>query len=174
MKKYLFGLPALLLLMGGCKKATLPGFVNFDVKDTQTITVPAGTVGTLGPITVSSNAPAAYAANNTDSDYVQNVKVAAGALTLVAPAGQTFGALTGAEVKISSDTGGQDQFVVGTAGATAAGATTLALAPGATPIDMFVSKPTYYLFITLQPGQVLARPATLRVDLSYQVRARVK
>lgn len=175
MKKYWLGLLAPLLLAGsGCKKITLPGFTNFDVQDSQTVVVPAGQVLALAPIAITSNAPAAYAANNTDSDYVQNVKSLGGSITIIDPAGQTFDALSGAKVSISATPGGQDQFEVGSSAAVAAGATTLPLVPGPTPIDMFVGKPTYYLLVRLEPGQVLRQPTTLRVTLNYTVRARFK
>jgi hypothetical protein len=175
MKNYWLGLLAPLLLAGsGCKKVTLPGFTTFEVQDSQTVVLPAGQVLALDPITITSNAPAAYAANNTTSDYVQNVKSLGGSLTIVAPAGQTFDALTGAKVSISATPGGQDQVEVGSSAAVAAGASTLPLAPGATPIDMFVGKPTYYLLVRLEPGQVLRQPTTLRVTLKYSVRARFK
>jgi hypothetical protein len=175
MKKYWLGLLVPLLLVGsGCKKVTLPGFTTFEVQDSQTVVLPAGQVLALDPIAITSNAPAAYAANNTNSDYVQNVKSLGGSLTILDPAGQTFDALTGVKVSISATPGGQDQVEVGSAAAVAAGASTLALAPGTTPIDMFVRQPTYYLLVRLEPGQALRQPTTLRVTLKYSVRARFK
>lgn len=175
MKKNCFGLLLLSLLVGsGCKKDSLPGFVTFEVEDVQTIVVPAGQVLTLGPIAVTSNAPAAYANHRTDADHVQQVTPLGGSLTLTNPAGQTFDALSGAAVAISATPGGQDQFGVGTSPAVAAGASSLALSPGPTPLDLFVRQPTYYLFVRLEPNQVLRQPTTLRVNLRYQVRARVK
>ncbi len=175
MKKYWLGLLPLLLLVGsGCKDTNLPGFFTFEVQDSQTLVVPAGQVRVLGPIAVASNAPAAYAARNTDANYVQHVTAISGTLALTDPAGQAFDALSGARVYISDTAGGQDQFEVGTSPAVAAGATSLPLAPGPTPIDMFVSQPTYYLFVHLEPNQTLRQPTTLRVTLNYQVRARAK
>ena len=159
---------------GGCKKDTLPGFTTFEVEDSQTFVAPAGQLLTLGPIAVTSRAPAAYADQRTDADHVQQVTPLGGSLTLTDPAGQTFDALTGASVSISTTPGGQDQFGVGTSPAVAAGATSLQLTPGSTPLDMFVRQPTYYLFVRLEPSQVLRQPTTLRVNLRYQVRARVK
>lgn len=175
MKRYWLGLLALPLLAGsGCKKVTLPGFTTFEVQDSQTVVVPAGQLLALDPIAVASNAPAAYAAHNTDGNYVQNVKSLGGSITIVGPAGQTFDALTGAQVNISATQAGQDQFGVGSSPAVAAGAASLPLTPGATPIDMFVRQPTYYLFVRLEPHQVLRQPTTLRVTLNYRVSARIK
>lgn len=163
-----------LLVGSGCKKDTPAGFTTFEVEDSQTLVVPAGQVLTVGPIAVMSQAPAAYVAHSTDADHVQQVTSLGGSLTLTDPAGQTFDALTGIQVSISTTPGGQDRFGAATSPAVAAGASSVLLAPGPTPLDMFVRQPTYYLFVRLEPNQVLRQPSTLRVNLRYQVRARVK
>ncbi len=174
MKRYWLCLLPLLFAGSGCKKDTLLGFTTFEVQDSQVVVVPAGQVLTLDPIAVTSNAPAAYAAHTTDSDYVQQVTPLSGSLTIEGPAGQTFDALTGAKVYISATASGQDQFEVGSSPALAARASTLPLSPGTTPIDMFVRQPTYYLFVRLEPYQLLRQSTTLRVTLNYKVRARIK
>ena len=177
MKKYWFGLLALLALLpagSGCKKDTLPSSTTFEVQDSQIVVLPAGQLLTLGPIAVTSNAPAAYADHDTDADYVQQVTPIGGSLTIAGPAGQTFDALTGVQVYISATPAGQSQLGVGSLPAVAAGTSSLALTPGPTPLDLFVRQPVYYLFLRLEPYQVLRQPTTLRVTLNYRVRARIK
>ena len=163
-----------LLVSSGCKKDAPAGFTTFEVEDSQAFVVPAGQVLTVGPLAMSSAAPAAYAARGTDADHVQQVTPLGGSLALEGPAGQAFDALTGVKVSASATPGGQDQAGIGTAGGVAAGTTIVSLAPGSMPLDMFVRQPTYYLFVRLEPNQVLRQPTTLRVSLRYQVRARVK
>ena len=173
-KKWVKLLCLTLLVGSGCTKDAPAGFTTFEVEDSQTLLVPAGQVLTVGPLAVTSRAPAAYADHRTDADHVQQVTPLGGLLALTGPAGQTFDALAGVKVFISATPGGQDQFGAGAAPAVAAGATSVSLAPGPTPLDLFVRQPTYYVFVRLEPHQVLRQPTTLRVNLRYQVRARVK
>ena len=159
---------------GNCMKTL--GVINFQVNDSANLAVPAsgpqaGTTLALPGATVATTAAAAYAANGTTADYVQDVSLDHLTLTVATPATQNFDFLRSARVYIASDTTGTNKTLLATLEAVPKGQTAITLAPAGNKFDLYLHGPSYALLTTLELAQPPHQTTTLRADISYRVTA---
>ena len=173
MKKYLFFLLPLvgLLLLGNCKKAL--GIVAFEVDDTVLVPMPATAGGgpVLAAVSVTTTAPATYAANKATADNVQEARPRRLARAVANPTTQNFDFLERVEVYISKDAAGTTKTKLAALYTVPRGQTTIELTPTDSPVDTYLSGSTYWLLITAGLAQPLPQNTTLRADARFYVRS---
>ncbi len=177
MKKLLLLLPlvaALLATTASCKK--ILDLLEFNVEDSQTLTVPAtlpvGTFFALPPVAVSSTSKTTYANNKTSADYVQDVRLDRLTLTIPSPQGQTFDFLRRIEVYISSDANNTNQVLLASLNLVPTGATSIQLTPADQKLDLYLRADSYTLTTKVEVTQPLTQAVTLRADTRFKVKAK--
>ncbi|UYZ62469.1 hypothetical protein [Hymenobacter weizhouensis] len=178
MKKTFFLLPllAFLALLTGCEKVL--GLLEFNVEDSQTITVPAsvpflpGQVVALAPVTVSSTSKSTYSNNGTSADYVQDVTLDKLTLTITAPQGQNFDFLKRIEIYISTNAQGTDKVLLASLNPVPTGATSISLTPANQKLDVFLRADSYTLITNVELARAWGQETTIRADSRFKVKAR--
>ena len=177
MKKVLFLAPlllALVVLSTGCKKVL--GLLEFNVEDSQTITVPRtvpfGQFFPLSPVTVSSSSKSTYSNNGTSADYVQDVTLDRLTLTITNPQGQNFDFLKRIEVYISTTAQGTDKVLLASLSPVPTGVSSISLTPANQKLDVFLRSDSYTLTTNVELAKPLGQDITIRADSRFKVKAR--
>lgn len=177
MKKILFLAPALvalLVLTSGCKKVL--GLLEFNVEDSQTITVPRtvpfGQFFPLSPVTVPSSSKSTYSNNGTSADYVQDVTLDKLTLTITNPQGQNFDFLKRIEVYISTTAQGTDKVLLASLSPVPTGTSSISLTPANQKLDAFLRSDSYTLTANVELAKPLGQDITIRADSRFKVKAR--
>lgn len=165
------------MLGTSCKK--ILDLLEFNVEDSQTITVPAtlpfgqtGQLIPLSPIMVASSSKSTYATNGTSADYVQDVTLDRLTLTITAPQGQNFDFLRRIEVYISTDAQGAGKVLLASLNPVPTGATSIQLTPADQKLDVFLGGDSYTLTTNVELAKPLTQEVTFRADSRFKVKAR--
>lgn len=105
MKKLLFTLSALIILLIGCDK--IDELTQFDLKYNQSLVIPSST-GVKLPFNIltpdiESNSESTFSSNNTNKDLIEEIKLTKMELTLSSPKNGDFGFLKSIEIFISAE-----------------------------------------------------------------------
>jgi hypothetical protein len=170
MKKNLFLLPFLLLVLFSCEK--LDQLLTFEIPQSSEIKIPAsGLINTplITPVPVTVNSQQSFENNNTKANLVKDVRLSKLTLSIVDPAAENFNFLK--SIKIYIGTSQNDKVLLASQDNVPDGVSTLELVSANTQLDTYIKASSYTLYTEVTLRSNVARELTVKADSRFKVTA---
>lgn len=170
MKKTIFILPLLLLLLFSCDK--LDRLLTFEIDHTDTIKIPAsGLLNTpiVPPVPVTMSSQESFKNNNTAANLVKDVRLSKLTLTITDPAAENFDFLKSIKLYIGTDE--SDKVLLASLDQVPTGVSSIELVSGNTQLDKYIKASSYTLYTEVTLRSNVAQELTVRADSKFKVTA---
>lgn len=170
MRKIVFLLPLLLVVLFGCKK--IEQLLTFTISDSENIKIPAsGIINTpfISPVPVTMSSQDTLKNNNTAASLVKDVSLTKLTLTIADPATANFDFLKGIKIHIGTDQ--SDTVLLASLDNVPTGVSTIQLVPTNAKLDKYIKASSFTLYTEVSLRSNVAQELTVRADSKFKVTA---
>lgn len=175
MKKltFLFFIAALFTL-ASCEEL-ITKLLRFDIKHSQTFTLPGQGILFTGPlwsspVTVTTNSEESFKNKNTRAELVKDVTLSKLVLTIQDPADEDFGFLKDVEIWIDADEADEVKLAYLNDIPANIG-NTIELTSTNAKLDKYIKAPSFSIRTKVTMDEALARDVTIKSDMTFKVSA---